>query len=119
MSEYKNMVKGTANAIGTKAKNYVESGKMRDAYLKGMTTAKCYANIAKLNLQINGQLEEQKDIFAEIGRLFYDENRDCVNVKYAALFDELEESDKKIDAMRSELEAIKAAVAAAKENKGK
>lgn len=111
MADYKNMIKGTANAVGSKARDYIESGKMRDAYLKGVTAAKCYADIAKLKLKINGQLDEQRDIFAEIGRLFYDENRDCVSVKYAELFDGIEATDRKIEAYRSELEAVRAAIA--------
>ena len=63
MADYKSMIKGTINAIGTKAKDFAESGKMRDAYDRGSTTARCYAAIAKLNVKINGEVEEQKKIF--------------------------------------------------------
>lgn len=117
MADYKSIVKGTAHSIGSKAKNYVESGALKDAYLKGSTAARCYANIAKLNLQINGELEEQKKVFIEIGRLFYDEHRFDADGKYATLFTELEDSDAKIDAMRAELNAAKAAIKASKNNK--
>lgn len=117
MADYKSIVKGTAHSIGNKAKSYVESGALKDAYLKGSTAARCYANIAKLNLQINGELEEQKKVFIEIGRLFYDEHRFDADGKYATLFAELEDSDAKIDAMRTELNAAKAAIKASKNNK--
>lgn len=109
------MIKGTINAVGKKAKELVDSGAIKDAYDRGTTTARCYANIAKLNLQINGELEEQKKVFIEIGRMYYDQNRDCPEGKFAMLFNELQESDTKIELMRAELEAAKAAVEASKD----
>ena len=78
----------------------------------------CYANIAKLNLQINGELEEQKKVFTEIGRQYYDQNRDCAEGKFAVLFQELQAIDDRIEIMRTELEAAKAAVEASKGCKG-
>ena len=69
MADYKSILKGTINSVTKKAKDYVESGGLKDAYDKGSTAARCYANIAKLTLQINGELEEQNKVFIEIGRL--------------------------------------------------
>ena len=114
MADYKSILKGTINSVANKAKQYVESGALKDSYDKGSTAAKCYANIAKLTLQINGELEEQKKVFIEIGRLYYDEHRGAPDGRYAQLFGELEAMDEKIEAMREELEAAKAAVEAAK-----
>ncbi len=114
MADYKSILKGTLNAVGTKAKNFVESGALKESYDRGTTTARCYATVAKLNLQINGELEEQKKTFIEIGRLYFDEHRDCAEGKYATLFRELEESDRKIEQMRTELEAVKATLEASK-----
>ena len=94
MADFKSIVKGTASSVGNKAKNYVESGALKDSVLKGTATLRCYADIARLNLAINGELEEQNKAFIEIGRLYYDENRDFPQGKYAELFDELEESDR-------------------------
>ena len=118
MADYKSMIKGTISAVGKKAKEYVESGALKDAYARGSTTAMCYANIAKLNLQINGELEEQKKVFTEIGRQYYDQNRDCAEGKFAVLFQELQAIDDRIEIMRTELEAAKAAVEASKSCKG-
>lgn len=116
MANYKSIIKGTINSVTNKAKQYVESGGLKDAYDKGSTAARCYANIAKLTLQINGELEEQKKVFIEIGRLCYDENRDYPQGNYAPLFDELKAIDERIEVMCEELEAAKAAVDAAKAN---
>ena len=118
MADYKSMIKGTISAVGKKAKDYVESGALRDAYDRSSTTARCYANIAKLNLQINGELEEQKKVFIEIGRQYYDQNRDCAEGKFATLFQDLQAIDDRIEVMRTELEAAKAAVEASKGYKG-
>ena len=117
MADYASIIKGTVNAVAKKAKDITESGAIRDAYDRGSTTAKCYANIAKLNLQINGELEEQKKLFTEIGKIYYEQNRDTPEGFFIELFEKLREKDDKIDALRSELEAAKQAVAAAKENK--
>ena len=114
MADYKSILKGTLNSVTKKAKDYVESGSLKEAYDKGSTTARCYANIAKLSLQINGELEEQNKVFIEIGRLCYDENRDNPDGRYAPLFDELKAMDERIEKMREELEAAKAAVEAGK-----
>ena len=114
MADYKSILKGTLNSVTKKAKDYVESGSLKEAYEKGSTTARCYANIAKLSLQINGELEEENKVFIEIGRLCYDENRDNPDGRYAPLFDELKAMDERIEKMREELEAAKAAVEAGK-----
>ena len=116
MADYKNMIKGTLNVLGNKAKNYVESGALKDTYDRGTTTAKCYANIAKLNVQINGELEEQKKAFLEIGRLYYDMHRNDPEPRFAGLFEQISEIDAKIETMREELFAAKAAVETAKSN---
>ncbi len=116
MADYKSIIKGTINSVTSKAKQYVEGGGLKDAYDKGSTAARCYANIAKLSLQINGELEEQKKVFIEIGRLCYDENRNDPQGNYVPLFDELKAIDERIEVMREELEAAKAAVEAAKVN---
>ena len=118
MADYKEMIKGTVNSFGKKAKDFAESGKIRDAYDRGSTTARCYAVIAKLNLKINGAVEHQEKIFTEIGHIYYDENKSSpVEGKLATLFAELEECEREINEMRAELEAAKAAVAAAKKEK--
>jgi len=121
MAKYTSMLKGTAKAIGAKAKNLAESETVRenvkDAYDRGTTTARCYANIAKLTVQINGELEEQQKVFNEIGRLYYELNRGIPAERFEELFAAVAESDEKIETMREELAAAKAAVESARKNK--
>jgi len=118
MADYKSIIKGTYNAVKSKAKDIVESGAVRDAYDRGTTAAKCYANIAKLTLQINGELEDEKNIFAEIGRLYYRESGGVGAGDFAPLYQELWSIQQKIEDMRAELDAAKAAVEAMKASKG-
>lgn len=122
MANYRSMIKGTASALGNKAKEKIksaaQSNKLHSVYDRSSTTARCYANIAKLNVKINGELEEQKKVFIEIGRQYYDQNRDCAEGKFATLFQELQAIDDRIEIMRTELEAAKAAIEASKGYKG-
>lgn len=119
MANYRSMIKGTANAIGNKAKEKLksaaQSNKVRSAYDRSSTTARCYANIAKLNVKINGELEEQKKVFIEIGRLYFDQHRNDPEDYFVPLFEELTAMDAKIEALRTELYEAKASIAAAKE----
>lgn len=119
MANYRSMIKGTASAISSMAKEKIkvvaQSGKVRDAYDRGSTTAKCYANIAKLNVRINGELEEQKKVFIEIGRLYFDQHRNDPEDYFVPLFEELEAMDEKIEGLRAELYEAKASIAAARE----
>ena len=64
MANYRSMIKGTASALGNKAKEKIksaaQSNKLHSVYDRSSTTARCYANIAKLNVKINGETTEQK-----------------------------------------------------------
>lgn len=114
MANYTSMIKGTIKAIGNKAKSIAETDAVRDAYDRSTTTARCYANIAKLNVLINGELEDQQKVFNEIGRLYYELNRGNAPEHFEELFASVGEMDEKIEAMREELAAAKAAVEAAR-----
>lgn len=114
MADYKSIIKGTVRYLGKKAKNITENSAVREVYDRSSTTAKCYANIAKLTVLINGELEEQKNIFTEIGHIYYKENAGKGEGPYEGLFEQLEEIDRKIEEMRVELNAAKASVEAAR-----
>ncbi len=119
MANYRSMIKGTASALGNKAKEKIKSAaksdKVRSVYDRSSTTARCYANVAKLNVKINGELEEQKKVFIEIGRLYFDQHRNDPEDYFVPLFEELVAMDQKIETLRAELYEAKASIAAAKE----
>ncbi|MCF0137379.1 MAG: hypothetical protein HUJ66_03335 [Oscillospiraceae bacterium] len=114
MANYTSMLKGTIKALGRKAKNIAEDNAFRDVYDRSTTTARCYTNIAKLSVLINGELEDQQKVFNEIGRTFYELNRSDPPELFAELFAKVGEMDDKIETMRAELAAAKSAVEAAR-----
>ncbi len=114
MANYASMIKGTIKAIGNKAKAIAETDAVREVYDRSTTTARCYANIAKLSVLINGELEDQQKVFNEIGRLYYELNRGEAPEQFEELFAKVSEMDEKIETLREELAAAKAAVEAAR-----
>ena len=75
MADYKDIISGTINSIVGKVKEVAESGAVRDIYENGANRAKSYGRIAKLALELNGENEELKRVYTEIGRLYYDQGR--------------------------------------------
>ena len=75
MADYKDIITGTLNNIVGKVKEVADSGAIKDIYEHGANRAKSYGQMAKLSLEINGDSEELKRVYAEIGRLYYDQQR--------------------------------------------
>ena len=116
MADYISIIKGNLKALGNKAKQFAETGAVKDVYDRSSTTARCYANIAKLTVLINGELEDQQKVFNEIGRLYYELSRGNAPEHFEELFKKVGEMDEKIEAMRQELADAKAAVEASRSN---
>ena len=76
MADYKDIISGTINSIVGKVKEVAESGAVRDIYENGANRAKSYGRIAKLALELNGENEELKRVYTEIGRLYYEQAKD-------------------------------------------
>ena len=77
MADYKDIIKGTLSSIAGKVKEVAESGTVRDIYDKGASRAKSYTRIAKLTLEMNGESEELKRVYTEIGKLYYEQAKDA------------------------------------------
>ena len=77
MADYKDIISGTINSIVGKVKEVAESGAVRDIYENGANRAKSYGRIAKLALELNGENEELKRVYTEIGRLYYEQAKDA------------------------------------------
>ena len=70
MANYKDIITGTLNNLVGKAKEVAENGTVRNIYEQGSTRAKAYARIAKLGLEVNGDTEELRRVYTEIGKLY-------------------------------------------------
>lgn len=112
MADYKDIIAGTINSIVGKVKEVAESGAVRDIYENGASRAKSYGRIAKLALELNGENEELKRVYTEIGRLYYEQAKDAPEGFFAPLFAQAEEICGRIAAKEDEINALKADVAA-------
>ena len=118
MADYKDIIKGTLSSIAGKVKEVAESGTVRDIYDKGASRAKAYSRIAKLTLEMNGESEELKRVYTEIGKLYYEQAKDAPEGFFAPLFSQVKEISDSILAKEEEINAMKAefeAEAAAKD----
>ena len=113
MADYKDIISGTINSIVGKVKEVAESGAVRDIYENSANRAKSYGRIAKLALELNGENEELKRVYTEIGRLYYEQAKDAPEGFFAPLFAQAEEICGRISAKEDEINALKADVAAA------
>lgn len=112
MADYKSIIAGTLTNLASKVKEVAESGSVRNIYDRGAVRAKAYARIAKLSLELNGENEELRKVYAEIGRLYYEQAKDAPEGFFAPLFAQAEElysgiaaREEEINALRAEMEA--------------
>lgn len=115
MADYKDIITGTLSNILGKAKDAVETVSqnvdVKGVYEQGASKAKSYGRIAKLSLELNGEQEELKRVYAEIGRLCYEQNKDNPADIYAPLFSQADAISGRIAASEQEIAELKAAAA--------
>ena len=119
MADYKEML---GSLVG-KAKELAGSEGVRSAmdklnasgvahiYAQGADRAKAYARITKLTLEINGDNSELSRVYAEIGRLYFEQNRLNPEGYFAPLFAQAGKLTESIHAKEDEIAALKAQTA--------
>lgn len=112
MSNYKDIITGTINNLVDKAKNVAESGAVRGIYEQGVSRTKAYSRIAKLTLEMNGDTEELRRVYTEIGKLYFEQARENPEGFFAPLFRQAEELAGRIELKEGEINAIKADIEA-------
>lgn len=108
MADYKDIISGTINNLVGKVKEAAESGTVRNIYEQGASRAKNYGRIAKLSLEMNGDAEELRRVYTEIGKLYYEQAKDDPQGFFAPLFTQAEELSAKIIAKEEEINNLKA-----------
>ena len=135
MADYKDIITGTISNIMGKVKEVAESPNVKEAVDKvraaaedtvgkvkeaaegstvkevceqGASRVKSYGRIAKLSLEMNGDYEELKRVYTEIGKLCYDQFKDAPEGFFAPLFAQVEEISARIERSEAEIEAMKA-----------
>ena len=130
MADLKDIIQGTLNTVAGKLKEADIPGKLKEAdivnkvvdgvkssavydvYEKGAERARDYGHAVKLTLQMNGDTEELKRVYAEIGKLYYQENKDNPQGVYAPLFAHADELIKSILDKDEEVKSMKDSLAA-------
>ena len=132
MTDYKDIINGTLSTLVDKAKEFVASDavsglvdKVKSAaeesgvgrvYEQGSARARAYARITKLTLEINAARDELNRVYAEIGKLYYEQAKDAPEGYFAPLFAQADElaggiasREAEVKGMKEDLEAEKAA----------
>ena len=90
-------VKAAAEDTVGKVKEAAEGSTVKEVYEQGASRVKSYGRIAKLNLEMNGDYEELKRVYTEIGKLCYDQFKDAPEGFFAPLFAQVEEISTRIE----------------------
>lgn len=101
-------VKEAAGDTVNKVKEAAEGSTVKEVYEQGASRVKSYSRIAKLSLQVNGEYEELRRVYTEIGKLCYEQHRDAPEEFFAPLFSQVEAINLRIESMENEIEALKA-----------
>ena len=101
-------VKAAAEDTVGKVKEAAEGSTVKEVYDQGASRVKSYGRIAKLSLEMNGDYEELKRVYTEIGKLCYDQFKDAPEGFFAPLFAQVEEISARIERNEAEIEAMKA-----------
>ncbi len=130
MADYKEILSGivgkakefaasdTVTGLVDKVKSAAEESGVAKVYEDGANRTKAYAKIAKLTLEVNGAHEELNRVYAEIGKLYYEQLKDAPEGYFAPLFAQaqalrggIEEKEAAVQALKDGLGAAKAAPA--------
>ena len=114
MSDTMDKLGGALSGLMKKAKEAVETvdknGTVRDAYARGTERTKTYAKIAKLTLELNGENEELRKVYTEIGKLYVEQAGGSAEGFFAPLCAQAAETAKKIRSLESEIRALRESV---------
>ena len=104
MADYMDML----GKFAGKVKDAAESGGVVGVYAKGAERAKAFGQAAKLALDNNRDLEELKRVYAEIGKLYFEQARGSAEGYFAPLFEQAEKLSEGVRRRQLEIDALKA-----------
>ena len=110
MADYKELISGTLGTLtklGGKVKDVAANTGITDVYTKGADRAKAFAQITRLTLALNGEHEELKRVYAEIGRLYYEQAKAAPEGFFVPLFEQAEKLTDSIRAKQAEIDSLK------------
>ena len=103
MADYKEILGSLVN----RARSAMDSSGVAEVYQKGANRAKVYSRIARLTLDLNGQAEELRKVYTEIGKLYFEQARENPEGFFAPLFAQAGTLLGELEAKEKELAALK------------
>ena len=111
MADYKEILGSLVN----KAKSAMDNSGVTQVYRQGADRAKTYSRIARLTLDMNGQTEELRKVYTEIGKLYYEQAKDAPEGFFAPLFAQAGTLLDDLEAKEAELASLKESLTAEKD----
>lgn len=111
MADYRSIITGAIGSVVGKVKEVANKESVRELYEQGANRAKSYGRIAKLTLEINAESENLKRVYAEIGKLYYEQAMEAPEGYFAPLFEQVAATNAAIAAKTAEIDELKAAMA--------
>lgn len=112
MADYKDILTGTLGKLTEKVREAADSSGVLDVYAQGAGRAKAFGQVAKLSLELNGEHEELSRVYAEIGRLYYEQAKDDPQGLFVPLFEQAARITDGIRRRRAKIDELKSAFSA-------
>lgn len=107
MADYKDILNGTFGKLAGKVRDAADSSGVLDVYAQGASRAKAFGQLTKLTVELKGEHDELKRIYAEIGRLYYEQAKAAPEGFFVPLFEQAERVADGIEERRAKIEALK------------
>ena len=104
MADYRDMLK----SLAAKAKDAADSSGVTGVYARGAERAKAFGQITKLTLDSNRDLEELQRVYAEIGKLYFEQTKDRPEGFFVPLFEQAKRLSEALLERKREIDALKA-----------
>ncbi len=113
MADYKDFLGSLVN----KARDVMDSSGVAEVYQKGASRTRAYSRIARLTLDLNGQADELRKVYTEIGKLYFEQAAEDPQGCFAPLFAQAGKLREEMKAREAELEELKAGLKTEKDEK--
>lgn len=100
-------VKELLGGLLGKAKDVMDTTGVTQVYQKGAERTRIYARIARLTRESGSQAEELRKVFLEIGKLYFEQERNEPKGVFAPLFAQATQLQSELRARDEELDALK------------
>ena len=103
MADYKELF----GKLADKVKDVAETSGVMDVYAQGASRAKAFGQLTKLTVELNREQEELRDIYTEIGRLYYEQAKTAPQGVFIPLFEQADRVTGSIRERRARINELK------------